>query len=116
MNFPALSGIQAIQQGAPPVAPQNIEMLRGAGQAMGLRVEEDGGFENLFQAYLGLVNQTGLIEANAHNLQIDYALGKHDDMLAVIMAQEMAYTSLYFTVQVTNRVIEAYREIMRMQI
>jgi len=130
MNFPALSGISAIQQGQAPAfrdlgnlrginEPQGLEqiqMLRGAGQAMGLRVEDDVPFESLLQAYLGMVNQTGRMEAHAHNLQIEYALGNHDDMLAVILAQEMAYTALHFTVQVTNRVIEAYREIMRMQI
>jgi len=37
-------------------------------------------------------------------------------MLAVILAQEKAYTSLNFTVQVTSRIIDAYREIMRIQV
>ena len=130
MEFPALSGIQAIQLGSPPSlselgtlrgitqgsAPSQVDMLRGAGQAMGLRVDDDVPFESLLQAYLSMVNNAGLMESHAQNLQIDYALGKHDDMLSVILAQEMAFTSLHFTVQVTNRVIEAYREIMRMQI
>ena len=134
MNFPALSGIQAIQQGQAPqlgglrnlVGPspqdiqgfntQQIELLRGIGQAQGLKIEEDAPFESLFQAYLGLVNSAGNLENQAQTLQVEYALGQHDDMLAVILAQEMAYTAMYFTVQVTNRVIEAYREIMRMQI
>jgi len=135
MNFPAISGITAIQQptlnNLAPLrgigdlsAPRGIgdrythelEFLRGAGQSLGLRVPDDTPFENILQAYLGLVNQAGRLEGQAHNLQVEYALGNHDDMLAVILAQEMAYTSLHFTVQVTNRVIEAYREIMRMQI
>jgi flagellar hook-basal body complex protein FliE len=34
----------------------------------------------------------------------------------VLMAQDRAYSSLNFTVQVTNKIIESYREIIRMQI
>lgn len=138
MNFPSISGIQALSplttpQLAPLTTPQplgtlptmqppgrvaeSVNLLRDAGRAMGVQASgEESSFESLFQAYLDMVNSAGRIEATAQHLQVEYALGNHDDMLAVILAQEMAYTSLYFAVQVTNRIIEAYREIMRMQI
>ena len=127
MNFPSLPGIQplmplqTLQSLRPPEIPgpgriaENISQLRDAGAAAGLQNQPDT-FDSLFQAYIGMINSAGLVEAQSQHLQIEYALGNHDDMLAVVLAQEMAFTSLHFAVQVTNRMIEAYREIMRMQI
>ena len=73
-------------------------------------------FETLLDAYMGMVGAAGRTEMHAQQLSVDFALGNHDDMLSVILAQEMAYVSMHFAVQVTSRIIEAYREIMRMQI
>ncbi|MDL2248873.1 flagellar hook-basal body complex protein FliE [Tyzzerella sp. OttesenSCG-928-J15] len=47
---------------------------------------------------------------------MDYITGKTDDMLAVVTAEQRAYTALNFTVQVTNKVVEAYKQIISMQI
>ena len=72
-------------------------------------------FGSIFQAYLDLFNQTNDLQTQSQNLQLDYAAGKTDDMLSVMLAQEKAYASLNFTTQVTSRIINAYQEIMRMQ-
>jgi flagellar hook-basal body complex protein FliE len=75
---------------------------------------ESGNLFGMFlDAYMNMMNETGRLENNALDLQLDLATGRTDDVLAVMLAQEKAYVSLNFTVQVTNRVIEAYREIMR---
>lgn len=120
MNITAISGLSnvaAMPQSAQPIIDAAANFMR---PPVGLeRVNEtqsEQSFDTLFSAYMDMVNSAGATEAQAQNLQIEYALGKHDDMLSVILAQEMAYTSLYFTVQVTNRIIQAYQEIMRMQI
>ena len=73
-------------------------------------------FENFYDAAMKLYDDTNALQLSAEQAQIDYITGKSDNMLSVMMAQEKAYTSLTFTVQVTNKVIESYREIMRMQI
>ena len=93
---------------------QNVQDLRGLN--VGGAQEEGEGFASLLDAYLGMVNDVSRLENRSQQLSIDYALGRHDDMVAVILAQEAAYASLHFAAQVTNRIIEAYREIMRMQI
>ena len=79
---------------------------------------EEGGiaFQELLGAYMNIVGDAGRMEQHAQYLQVEFALGNHDDMLSVILAQEMAFTSMNFAVQITSRIIEAYREIMRMQI
>jgi len=77
---------------------------------------KSNGFEDIFNSYFNLINETSAYQTEAEKLQLDYATGRTDDMLAVTLAQNKAYATLTFTLQVTNKLIEAYREIMRMQI
>ena len=73
-------------------------------------------FDQFLRAAMDVVNQTNerIIESDIE--QVRFATGQSNDMLTVILAQERAGSALNFTVQITNRVIEAYREIMRMQV
>jgi len=70
-------------------------------------------FEGFFDAAVKLLDQTNQMQIQNERLTLDFATGKTDDILSVILAMQRAHTSLNFTVQVTNKVIEAYREIMR---
>jgi len=81
------------------------------------REAQDGKvFEQFYNAALDVLNETNQQQIQADSLQLDFATGRTNNMLAVIMAQEQAATSLNFTVQVANRVIESYREIIRLQV
>jgi len=73
-------------------------------------------FEGFFDAAVKLLDDTNRLQIIDERMTVAYAAGLIDDELAVVMAQQKAYSSLNFTVQVTNRVIEAYREIMRIAI
>ena len=73
-------------------------------------------FEGIYNAAVKLLDDTNAYQIIDEQLQIDYATGKTDDLLAVMLAQQKAYSSLNFTVQVTNKIIEAYREIMRIAV
>ena len=75
--------------------------------------EGSNAFESVFQSYLDILNETSKTQINAEQLQIDYATNKTDDILAVTLAQQKASTSLNFAVQVTNKIISSYQEIMR---
>jgi len=79
-------------------------------------VSTDGDFGSILKSAIDTLNETSKLEQEAQKLQVDYITGKTDDMLAVVMAEQKAYTSLNFTVQVTNKVVEAYRQIISMQI
>jgi len=46
----------------------------------------------------------------------DFAQGKISNIHEVIIEAEKASIALRLTVEVRNRIVEAYREIMRMQI
>ena len=97
---------------------QALELLQSANQIRNTNntQETSSVFSTLLDAYMGMAATASALENQAQNVSIDFAIGRHDDMLAVILAQEQAYSSMFFTVQVTSRIIEAYREIMRMQI
>ena len=121
MNIPGISGISPVTQGSPPPVRMPIMPVNTLPQLPNLAIRMDGtneavNFDSFFEAYMDMVSSAAQMEATSEQISTDYALGLHDDMLAVVLAQEMAYTSMYFTVQVTSRIIEAYREIMRMQI
>lgn len=60
---------------------------------------------------------------NVSDLQIyserianDFALGKTDNIHEVLLASEKADIALQFTMQIRNKILDAYNEIMRMQI
>ncbi len=56
------------------------------------------------------------LENQASKLKEDFALGKTDNIPEVLIAGEKASVALQFTMQVRNKILDAYSEIMRMQI
>ncbi len=73
-------------------------------------------FEDIYKASMNMVEETSNYQKNATQLQMDFVSGKTDDILAVTMAQEKALTSLNFTVQITNKLVDAYKQIMQLQV
>ena len=86
-------------------------------QAFTQEIQDDTSpFTAFFNAAINMLNDTNMHQVQADTMQLAFATGQLDDILALQMAQDRAFTSLNFTIQVTNRIIESYREIMRMQI
>ncbi|MGO4542671.1 flagellar hook-basal body complex protein FliE [Paenibacillus sp. 2TAB19] len=54
-------------------------------------------------------------EKNVHKLNDQYLVGQVD-VTKVLIASEQAQLSLQLTSQIRNKVVEAYQEMMRMQI
>ncbi len=73
-------------------------------------------FGKIFDSAISMIDETNQYQKDATQLQVDFATGKTDDILAVTMAQEKAMATLTYTVQVTNKMLEAYREIMQIQL
>lgn len=62
------------------------------------------------------VNKTNDLLIESEKISEDFAAGKTDNIHQVLIAVEKADTALQFTMQIRNKVMEAYNEIMRMQI
>lgn len=69
--------------------------------------------KRLFQETLQKVNQQQL---NAEKAVQELTSGKIKDLHQVMIATEQARLSLQLTMQVTSKVVEAYKEITRIQI
>lgn len=69
-----------------------------------------------FSSYLkDALNQVGSLENQAHNAAADLAIGDASQIHQVMIAYEKASLALSLTVEIRNRVVEAYQEIMRIQ-
>jgi flagellar hook-basal body complex protein FliE len=56
------------------------------------------------------------MQLDSAQLTRQFAAGETDDLVRVVTTAEEASVALQLAVQVRNRVIEAYQEIMRMQV
>ena len=70
-----------------------------------------------FACYLNnAISKTNEMIIQADNISNQFAAGKTDDIHKVLIAVEKADIALQFTLQVRNKIIDAYNEIMRMQV
>jgi flagellar hook-basal body complex protein FliE len=70
-----------------------------------------------FADYLkSAVDKTNGLILESENLNTDFAAGKTDNIHQVMIAAEKADIALQFTMQIRNKILDAYNEIMRMQI
>ena len=73
-----------------------------------------------FSAFLNAA-KSNLEEVNdltkqADQMSVDFALGRIDNVADVMIAQEKASIALQYTVQLRNSLLDAYNEIMRIQV
>ena len=62
------------------------------------------------------LNKTNDLQIESQKLQEDFAAGRTDNIHQVMIAAEKADIALQFTIQIRNKILDAYNEIMRMQI
>lgn len=70
-------------------------------------------FAELLKDEIAKVNQ---MQQEANRITRDFALGKIDNIHQVTIATEKAQLALNLTLAIQNKVIDAYKEIMRIQI
>ncbi|WP_448517537.1 flagellar hook-basal body complex protein FliE [Pseudothermotoga sp.] len=90
------------------VGPSNVQKVQ---QDKTLKKAPD--FAEILKEAFDKVNQ---VQKNAEQMASDFALGKISNIHEVIIEAEKATIALRLTTEVRNRIVEAYREIMRMQL
>ena len=78
--------------------------------------ESTGEFGSLFNKALESLNTTNAYLSDAENEEIKWALGETENTHELTIALQKASTALQYTVAVRDKALEAYREIMQMQI
>lgn len=72
-------------------------------------------FDSMFQSALSMVKETNDLTNAAEKAEMSFALGLSNNTYELQVAQQKANLSLQYTVQVRNKVLEAYKEIMNLQ-
>lgn len=75
--------------------------------------EKSASFSSMLQDAMNSVND---LQIESERLAQSLALGEIEDFHTVTIASAKADLALQLTVQVRNRVVEAYQEIIRMQV
>lgn len=73
-------------------------------------------FSNILSSAMKMIKETNDLSNAANAEQMNFALGYSDNTHDLAIAQQKAALSLQYTVAVKNKLIEAYKEIMNMQI
>jgi flagellar hook-basal body complex protein FliE len=70
-----------------------------------------------FADYLNsAIDQVNSMQLESEKLNQDFAMGLTDNIPQVLIAAEKAGIALQYTMQIRNKVIDAYQEIMRMPV
>jgi len=84
-----------------------------SGAAKAAENNENSSFKDLIMDALNNVNA---LEQESAKITEDFIAGRTDNIHSVMIASEKASISLQFVMEVRNKVIEVYQEIMRMQV
>ena len=82
------------------------------------KTEEASGnvFESFLNSAIDNLNTTNSYLSDAENEEIKFALGETKNTHDLAIALQKASTALQYTVAVRDKLLEAYKEIMNMQI
>ena len=99
----------------PVIANQAVQPLVQANDSLKTNQTSDSGtsFKDILQ---NAINQVSDSESLAQQGAIDIATGNTDDLHTVMINTEKADLSLEALVQVRNKALDAYNEIMRMSL
>ena len=78
--------------------------------------EEKESFSSIFDSMVQSLEETNKIHNLAESAEIQFALGESDNTHDLLIAQTKATVALQYTVAVRDKLLDAYREIMQMQI
>ncbi|MDD2400836.1 MAG: flagellar hook-basal body complex protein FliE [Clostridia bacterium] len=82
-------------------------------QKSNVRKESVSTFSGILKDALNEVNAS---QTQAEQLISDFAIGNDVELHQVVIATEKASLALELTMSIKNKVVEAYQEIMRMQV
>ncbi|MBQ9928082.1 MAG: flagellar hook-basal body complex protein FliE [Lachnospiraceae bacterium] len=78
--------------------------------------ETTDGFDSILNKAIDSLNTTNAYLSDAENEELRWALGETDNTHDLTIALQKASTALQYTVAVRDKFLEAYKEIMQMQI
>lgn len=93
-----------------------IKSKLGTGMETEAAPKADNMFDAALNAAIDNINTTNDYLSDQEDEEIKLAMGQTDNIHDLTIAMQKADTSLQYTVAVRDKLLEAYREIMQMQI
>lgn len=78
--------------------------------------KEQDTFDNVLSAAIAAIDETNDLQNAAESEEIRFTLGESVNTHDLLIAQTKASVALQYTVAVRNKMLDAYKEIMQMQI
>ena len=113
MNLASIQALNELGKTADITAtakPQGIAAKEQGNKANGTL------FENILSSAIDNIKTTNGYLSDAENEEIKFSLGQVENSHDLSIALQKASTALQYTVAVKNKLLEAYKEIMQMQI
>ena len=73
-------------------------------------------FDSVLASAMNMLNETNSLQNSAESEKIKFALGEADNPHDMQIAEAKALTAIQYTTAVRDKALEAYKEIMNMQI
>ena len=95
-----------------------LNISSGYGKEMTESVSDSSGksFDSVFQSALKLIKETNDLSNAAELEEIRFAMGDSENLHDLTIALQKAEVAVQYTVAVRDKVLDAYKEIMNMQI
>ncbi len=97
------------------VASMTNENVKKADQ-VGRVTKTNNIFDTMLNSALDNINSTNSLLSDAENAEISFALGETENTHDLMIALQKASTALQYTVAIRDKFLDAYKEIMQMQI
>lgn len=94
----------------------NSEYIKNAALGSATLDTKDKSFGTLLQSAVDMINETNRLQLDYKKEELNVALGYSDNTHDLSIAQGKATTALQYTVAVRDKFLEAYKEIMNIQI
>ncbi len=92
------------------------DYIKRAAESSEALPNSDKSFDSIFQSALKLVKETNDLSNAAELEEIRFAMGDSESIHDLTVALEKAEVAIQYTVAVRDKVLDAYKEIMNMQI
>lgn len=81
-----------------------------------VKSKETDTFDSVLSSVMNGLEETNSLQNKAESAEIQFALGESDNTHDLLIAETKASVALQYTVAVRDKLIDAYRELMQMQI
>lgn len=78
--------------------------------------DNNAAFDSLLNSAISLYQEANTYQKKAEEAELNFAMGYSTSTHDLALAQQKASIALQYTVRITNSVVDAYKELMNMQL